>query len=111
MFIHRSFFTQAVFDNPDNPLASTYAPSFLSAYRSASGAIKATAYHFERFPGLLPRVWSVWTSREQRMSITGLSTLTQLFPLVLVFPAAVGGLSCIFYVVTYNSFRLSSAAL
>ena len=64
MCIHRSFFAQAVFDNPDNPLTSAYSPSFLAAYRSASGVIKATMYHFERFPDLLPRIWHIWTSSE-----------------------------------------------
>ncbi|KAF8239589.1 hypothetical protein L208DRAFT_1420701 [Tricholoma matsutake] len=41
MYIHRSFFVQAMLDHPEDPLRSGYAPSFLAAYRSASAVIKA----------------------------------------------------------------------
>ncbi|KAG6813503.1 hypothetical protein H0H92_010528 [Tricholoma furcatifolium] len=33
LYIHRSFFAQAMLDHPANPLRSPYAPSFLAAYR------------------------------------------------------------------------------
>ncbi|KZP32860.1 hypothetical protein FIBSPDRAFT_924875 [Athelia psychrophila] len=33
LYIHRSFFAQALLDHPENPLLSVYAPSFLAAYR------------------------------------------------------------------------------
>ncbi|KAG6902306.1 hypothetical protein C0995_001916 [Termitomyces sp. Mi166 len=41
LYIHRSFFAQAMLDHPTNPLRSPYAPSFLAAYRygGASGHI------------------------------------------------------------------------
>ncbi|KAJ7068172.1 fungal-specific transcription factor domain-containing protein [Mycena amicta] len=61
LYIHRTFFAQAMLDHPVNPLRSPYAPSFLAAYRCASGMIKANLNHFERFPELCCRWWLVWT--------------------------------------------------
>ena len=69
MYIHRSFFAQAMLDHPDDPMRSEYAQSFLAVYRNASGVIKHNLYHFERFPDLCPRVWSVWTSCEQHIPV------------------------------------------
>ncbi|KNZ79894.1 hypothetical protein J132_08552 [Termitomyces sp. J132] len=61
LYIHRSFFAQAMLDHPTNPLRSPYAPSFLAAYRCASGVIKSNLNHFDRFPDLCCRWWSIWT--------------------------------------------------
>ncbi|KAF7318817.1 hypothetical protein HMN09_00217000 [Mycena chlorophos] len=57
MHIHRSFFAQALLDFPANPLRSPFATSFLTAYRSASVLIKATAYQFDRNAEMAIRVW------------------------------------------------------
>ncbi|KAJ6509940.1 fungal-specific transcription factor domain-containing protein [Mycena vitilis] len=59
LYIHRTFFAQSMLDHPANPLRSPYAPSFLAAYRCASGMIKANLNHFERH--LCCRWWVVWT--------------------------------------------------
>ncbi|KAF9055205.1 hypothetical protein BDZ89DRAFT_1124982 [Hymenopellis radicata] len=61
LYIHRSFFAQAMLDHPINPLRSPYAPSFLAAYRCASGVIKSSLNYNERFPQLCGRIWSIWT--------------------------------------------------
>ncbi|EGO01985.1 hypothetical protein SERLA73DRAFT_177669 [Serpula lacrymans var. lacrymans S7.3] len=61
LYIHRSFFAQAMLDYPANPLRSPYAPSFLAAYRCASSVIKTTIGNFQRFPELLTRWWTIWT--------------------------------------------------
>ncbi|KIY46632.1 hypothetical protein FISHEDRAFT_75449 [Fistulina hepatica ATCC 64428] len=61
LYIHRSFFAQAMLDYPSNPLRSPYAPSFLAAYRCASNVIKSNLNHFDRFPDLCVRWWSTWT--------------------------------------------------
>ncbi|KAG6918921.1 hypothetical protein DXG01_010576 [Tephrocybe rancida] len=61
LYIHRSFFAQAMLDHPTNPLRSPYAPSFLAAYRCASGVIKSNLNHFDRFPDLCCRWWNIWT--------------------------------------------------
>ncbi|KAJ6515991.1 hypothetical protein C8R45DRAFT_958312 [Mycena sanguinolenta] len=59
LYIHRTFFARAMLDHPVNPLRSPYAPSFLAAYRCASGMIKANLNHFERFPELCCRWWII----------------------------------------------------
>ncbi|KAF5393704.1 hypothetical protein D9757_000116 [Collybiopsis confluens] len=59
LFIHRSFFAQAMLDHPVNPLRSPYAPSFLAAYRCASGIIKSSLNHYDRFPDLCRRWWGI----------------------------------------------------
>ncbi|KAG7449259.1 uncharacterized protein BT62DRAFT_1053666 [Guyanagaster necrorhizus] len=61
LYIHRSFFAQAMLDHPINPLRSPYAPSFLAAYRCASGVIKSSLNYYDRFPELCCRWWGVWT--------------------------------------------------
>lgn len=61
IYIHRTFFAQALLDNPDNPLSSPYAPSFLAANRCASVLIKSFIHHFERCPDLCGRFWGIWT--------------------------------------------------
>ncbi|KAJ6573486.1 hypothetical protein DFH09DRAFT_916018 [Mycena vulgaris] len=57
VYLHRSFFAQAMLDFPTNPLRSPFATSFLTAYRSASVIIKATAYQFDRCAEMAMRVW------------------------------------------------------
>ncbi|KAH9479083.1 putative transcriptional regulatory protein C1F7.11c [Psilocybe cubensis] len=57
LYLHRSFFAQAMLDHPTNPLLSPFAPSFLTAYRSASVIIKATAHLFERCAAIAMRLW------------------------------------------------------
>ncbi|KAG2369905.1 hypothetical protein BDR07DRAFT_1266057 [Suillus spraguei] len=61
LFIHRSFFAQALLDFPTNPLRSPYAPSFLAAYRCASATIKTTVLNFQVFPDLFMRWWAIWS--------------------------------------------------
>ncbi len=61
LYLHRSFFAHAVLDHPVNPLKSPFAPSFLATYRCASGIIKASLNHFDRFPELCGRWWGIWT--------------------------------------------------
>jgi hypothetical protein len=67
LYIHRSFFAQAMLDHPINPLRSAYAPSFLAAYRCASEAIKYSLTFYERFPHLCCRVWGIWTICKHRV--------------------------------------------
>lgn len=56
LYLHRSFFAQAMLDHPNNPLLSPFAPSFLTAYRSASVIIKASAHLFERCGAMAMRL-------------------------------------------------------
>ena len=61
LYIHRSFFAQALLDFPANPLRSPFAPSFLAAYRCASVTIKTTALNFQMYPELFTRWWAIWS--------------------------------------------------
>ncbi|KAG6853336.1 hypothetical protein C0991_005163 [Blastosporella zonata] len=57
LYLHRSFFAQAMLDHPTNPLLSPFAPSFLTAFRSASVIIRASAHQFDRCAEMAMRVW------------------------------------------------------
>ncbi|KAF9035552.1 fungal-specific transcription factor domain-containing protein [Panaeolus papilionaceus] len=57
IYLHRSFFAQAMLDYPTNPFLSPFAPSFLTAFRCASIIIKASAHLFERSADMALRVW------------------------------------------------------
>lgn len=62
MYIHRSFFAQAIIEHPVNPLKSTYAPSFLAAYRASSTILKSIREQFNMWPNSCSRFWTMWTS-------------------------------------------------
>ncbi|TFK67014.1 hypothetical protein BDN72DRAFT_961339 [Pluteus cervinus] len=61
MYIHRSFFAQAIIDSPVNPLKSAYAPSFLAAYRASSTILKSIREQFVIWPNTSARFWTMWT--------------------------------------------------
>ncbi|KAG6917879.1 hypothetical protein DXG01_000649 [Tephrocybe rancida] len=57
LYLHRSYFAQAMLDHPTNPLLSPFSPSFLTALRSASVIIRASAHQFDRCAEMAMRVW------------------------------------------------------
>ncbi|KAJ7220750.1 fungal-specific transcription factor domain-containing protein [Mycena pura] len=61
MYIHRSFFAQAIIEQPVNPLKSIYAPSFLAAYRSSATILKSVREQFAVMPNACARFWTMWT--------------------------------------------------
>ncbi|KAF7369259.1 Zn(2)-C6 fungal-type domain-containing protein [Mycena venus] len=61
MYIHRSFFAQAIIEQPVNPLKSTYAPSFLAAYRASATILKSVREQFAAMPNACARFWTMWT--------------------------------------------------
>ncbi|KAF7324675.1 Zn(2)-C6 fungal-type domain-containing protein [Mycena kentingensis (nom. inval.)] len=61
MYIHRSFFAQAIIEHPVNPLKSTYAPSFLAAYRASATILKSVRDQFAVMPNACARFWTMWT--------------------------------------------------
>ena len=61
LWIHRSFFAQAIIDCPANPLRSTYAASFLASYRASVTILKTIKNQFEHYPALCSRFWLIWT--------------------------------------------------
>ncbi|KAH0836884.1 hypothetical protein J3R83DRAFT_8685 [Lanmaoa asiatica] len=61
LYIHRSFFAQAIIENPVNPLKSQYAPSFLATYRASSTILRTIGAQYTIHPRLCERFWSIWT--------------------------------------------------
>ena len=61
LWIHRSYFAQAIIDCPTNPLRSQYAPSFLATYRASVIVLKTIKNQFQRYPRLCSRFWLIWT--------------------------------------------------
>ncbi|KAJ7054314.1 hypothetical protein C8F01DRAFT_1164791 [Mycena amicta] len=62
LYMHRRAFVQALKENPENPLASPYAGSFLAAFRGALLVVKSDLLSFELFPARYHRWWIIWKS-------------------------------------------------
>jgi len=61
MYIHRGYFAKALLDHPRDPLRSQYAHSYLSAYRAALSMLKVVREHYNMFPNLASRFWTLWS--------------------------------------------------
>ncbi|TFK52991.1 hypothetical protein OE88DRAFT_1656749 [Heliocybe sulcata] len=61
LYVHRTFFAQALNDFPDDPLRSQYAPSFLAGYRSACDLLASVRESFDQFPREIARFWVLFT--------------------------------------------------
>ncbi|KAI0080409.1 hypothetical protein K474DRAFT_1704716 [Panus rudis PR-1116 ss-1] len=61
LYLHRGFFAQAIATHLENPLASPYAYSFITAYQCACHMLKTTRDCFELHANLMTRVWMIWT--------------------------------------------------
>lgn len=57
LYLHRSFFAQALIDYPHKPLLSPFAASVSAAYHSASMILQAGAHMFDRSADLAMRAW------------------------------------------------------
>lgn len=57
LYLHRSFFAQALLDHPHKPLSSPFATSVSAAYHSASMILQAGAHMFDRSADLAMRAW------------------------------------------------------
>ncbi|KAF8450408.1 fungal-specific transcription factor domain-containing protein [Boletus edulis BED1] len=86
LYIHRSFFVQAMLDYPSNPLRSPFAPSFLAAYRCASVTIKTSAMNYQKYPDLFSRFWTLWSHLLSAAIIVG--TIATRSPSSTMAPAA-----------------------
>ncbi|TRM68025.1 fungal-specific transcription factor domain-containing protein [Schizophyllum amplum] len=62
LFIHRSFFAQAIIEQPVNPLKSSYAPSFLAAYRASTTILKSVKELNNLAPLAVARFIGMWTN-------------------------------------------------
>ncbi|KAI5980804.1 fungal-specific transcription factor domain-containing protein [Pisolithus albus] len=61
LYIHRSYFARAIIENPDNPLDSLYAPSFLAAYQASLTILRTVKAQYDLHPKLTARLWPLWT--------------------------------------------------
>ncbi|KAG5652402.1 hypothetical protein H0H81_005096 [Sphagnurus paluster] len=61
LYIHRCFFAHAIASNPQDPIKSQYAPSFLAGYRSACTILASVKRQFSIFPAQIARFWVLWT--------------------------------------------------
>ncbi|KZP26815.1 hypothetical protein FIBSPDRAFT_731829 [Athelia psychrophila] len=61
LYLHKSFFAQALMDYPENPLLSRYAPSFLAVSTCASTIIRTSVQHYEKVPEFCLRLWTMWS--------------------------------------------------
>ncbi|KAI6112556.1 fungal-specific transcription factor domain-containing protein [Pisolithus sp. B1] len=61
LYIHRSYFVQAIIENPTNPLNSPYTPSFLAAYRASLTILRTVKVQYDLYPKLTARLWPLWT--------------------------------------------------
>ncbi|KAH8825599.1 fungal-specific transcription factor domain-containing protein, partial [Flagelloscypha sp. PMI_526] len=61
LYIHRSFFAQAIIDEPSNPLKSNYAPSFVAVFRVSSQILHDIVEQFRAAPSMTSRWWMSWS--------------------------------------------------
>ena len=61
LYLHRTFFAQALKEFPTDPLRSQYAPSFLAGYRAACSLILTVREQFLINPVQISRFWVLWT--------------------------------------------------
>ncbi|KAI5115972.1 hypothetical protein M0805_001503 [Coniferiporia weirii] len=60
MLLHRNFFARAILEDPVNPMRSIFAPSFLSAYRSATTMLRVVREEYDNISHFMLRIWPVW---------------------------------------------------
>lgn len=61
LYIHRSYFAQAIRQESENPLRHIYAPSVLATYRSACRLISALRSVYVLHPQITGEVWFFWS--------------------------------------------------
>ncbi|GJE86308.1 Zn(II)2Cys6 transcription factor [Phanerochaete sordida] len=59
--LHRSFFAKAMALNPQNPLSTPYAQSFLTVYHCAWRVAETTLHVWPRNQRLMSRIWMIWS--------------------------------------------------
>ncbi|KAI6099373.1 hypothetical protein EV401DRAFT_2093454 [Pisolithus croceorrhizus] len=62
LYLHRSYFVQAIIENPINPLNSPYTLSFLAAYRASLTILRTVRVQYDLHPKPIARLSPMWTS-------------------------------------------------
>ncbi|KAG7093830.1 hypothetical protein E1B28_007469 [Marasmius oreades] len=61
LYLHRSFFAQAISDHPKDPLGSPYGTSVIAAYRSAGSLVALMRNLHTQLKEPSERLWFLWT--------------------------------------------------
>ncbi|KAF8065083.1 hypothetical protein FPV67DRAFT_1501416 [Lyophyllum atratum] len=61
LYIHRSFFAQAIIEHPEDPFQSEYTPSFLASCRASTTILRSVREHFNVWPSSCTLFWPMWS--------------------------------------------------
>ena len=61
LFLHRNLFVQALIEDPDDPIRSQYAPSFLATVRAARNILQSVEGQLRVQRVIVSRFWTIWT--------------------------------------------------
>ena len=61
LFLHRNLFVQALIEDPDDPIRSQYAPSFLATVRAARNILQSVEEQLRVQRVIVSRFWTIWT--------------------------------------------------
>ncbi|KAI9507152.1 fungal-specific transcription factor domain-containing protein, partial [Russula earlei] len=59
--LHRNFFVQALIEEPDDPIRSQYAPSFLATVRASKNILQSVQDQLQIQRVIVCRFWTIWT--------------------------------------------------
>lgn len=61
LFLHRNYFVQALVEDPDDPIRSQYAPSFLATVRASKNILQHVKEQLSIQRVMVCRFWTIWT--------------------------------------------------
>ncbi|KAI9440996.1 hypothetical protein H4582DRAFT_1940839, partial [Lactarius indigo] len=61
LYLHRNFFIQALIEDPEDPIRSQYAPSFLTTVRASKNILRTIEEQLPIQPVIFSRFWTIWT--------------------------------------------------
>jgi hypothetical protein len=61
LFLHRNFFVQALVEDPDDPMRSQYAPSFMATIRASKNLLQKVKEQLSIQRVMVCRFWTTWT--------------------------------------------------
>ena len=61
LFLHRNYFVQALVEDPDDPMRSQYAPSFLATVRASKNILQVVKEQLSIQRVMVCRFWTIWT--------------------------------------------------
>ncbi|KAI0277477.1 fungal-specific transcription factor domain-containing protein [Russula aff. rugulosa BPL654] len=61
LFLHRNYFVQALVEDPDDPMRSQYAPSFLATVRASKTILQVVKEQLSIQRVMVCRFWTIWT--------------------------------------------------